>query len=546
MNKKILEMISLCVAICLMLSGCVYTLKYRRLPAYLDQGNETTSQTDSSSEIVDSSEIADSSDSSSSSNESSDVSHNSSEPGKNEGSSTPSVPSVPSVPDADNPIGYNVMRSPFNTDKTTYASWIMFWNASSESWHNPYDSSGARILVDGKWVSIDWDSPTQLRMHLTNMKKAGIELILCDITNGFHSYILDRTDRVQELCAELGLKMAVCAGNTDNAGFEERAKITWERFAGDQAKYKDTYFKKDGKPVFVDYTWRTQFDEVSQMKTPYLSKFTQVWASGEDPDINKWGWQVTTTIGTVPSDDTMFVTSSLKWSIDEWAWTKSLAFLDYNFLMAAKSQPEILIVGSYDDLYERNSWMPVDTTNASRSYQMIDIYGNVSINAYYNRVQQWLKTGPKTVSGGILKDGAYKLKNANSGLILGTNNLQFSNELILSQVEPSGNLNDYVWLYHLGNNEYRVVRLSSGRSLSVSGYDKSEDGYIMQELDNNLLVQRWKITKVGNNYKIMNMYTEKYLDVENSDRAVDAFLVQKSSSQSLSQQWKFEPVAVIG
>ena len=41
--------------------------------------------------------------------------------------------------------------------------------------------------------------------------------------------------------------------------------------------------------------------------------FSLVWASGEDSDINKWGWQLEPWLASVPSTDAMFVTSAVKW-----------------------------------------------------------------------------------------------------------------------------------------------------------------------------------------------------------------------------------------
>ena len=113
--------------------------------------------------------------------------------------------------------------------------------------------------------------------------------------------------------------------------------------------------------------------------TPFRSNFSLVWSSGEDSSADKWGWQLEPWVGSVPSKDSMFVTSSVKWnSTDPTMWRKSLAWLDYNFALAKKNNPDYIIIGSYDDPTERNGWLVSDTSKCDAGRQMRDKTGALS------------------------------------------------------------------------------------------------------------------------------------------------------------------------
>lgn len=90
-------------------------------------------------------------------------------------------------------------------------------------------------------------------------------------------------------------------------------------------------------------------------------------ASGEDSKADKWGWQIVPQDGPMLSGDSMFVTPSIAWNSPQGSagsWRKSLAMLDFCFLARNEAKPKYTIVGSMDDLFERNGWGIMDTTNA--------------------------------------------------------------------------------------------------------------------------------------------------------------------------------------
>lgn len=388
-------------------------------------------------------------------------------------------------------------------DNSIRATWINVWIASSEShWFNPDHLHGTRIFFDGKKVSINWDDMGQVRQHLTQIRDAGVQVALLDLTNGFHDFVMDRAARIGAVCRELGLKFAFAAGNDQDEGFERRARMTWEEFCGEDAPFRDVYFTLDGKPVLVLYVVREQFERLNSRDEGYLPRFYRGWASGEDPDIDKWGWQLTPQVGSVSSRNVMYITSSLWWDrSSEEFWHKSLSYLDYNFLKARQAKPRVLIVGSFDDVCERNSWMPVDTTDAKPWFHQRNPQGDIDPMYYYQRVCDWLSpAGPGTVPGGALADGAYRMQTADGRCLLSPEREDGVGVPVVLGV-PAESWQSTVWLYHLGDGEYRILRLYAGRSLTMT------DGALQQAHDGNTPAQRWRLIPEGSGWRLQNVAT---------------------------------------
>lgn len=399
----------------------------------------------------------------------------------------------------------NKGTTPF--ENTIRATWINIWIASSEShWFNPDNLHGTRVFYNGKKMSINWDDMGQARQHLQQMRDAGIDVVLFDLTNGFHDFIIERSRQVGAICRELGLKFAFAAGNDDDEGFEYRAKLTWDEFCGEDAPFRDCYFTYDGKPALVLYVVREQYERLHARKGGYLARFTHGWASGEDPDIDKWGWQLTPSVGSVSSDNVMYITSSLWWDRSaEQNWYKSLSYLDYNFLKASQAKPRLLIVGSFDDVCERNSWMPVDTADAPMWLHQKDPYGNIDPMYYYRRVCDWLSDeGPKTIPGGSLPDGAYRMQLTDGRCLMVDQREDITDTEVIAD-RPQALWQNLVWLYHLGNGEYRVIRLFAGRSLA------EQDGMLVQAEDQNIPHQRWILRNHGDGWKLQNVATGNFM-----------------------------------
>lgn len=427
---------------------------------------------------------------------------------------------------------------------TQFVSWIMIWDRSSESWWNSSNTAGATIFVNGKWQSIDWKDNNQINEYIQNLKDAGITILICDLTNGW-GWLDDKVQYIQTICANNGMKLCVAENsNGDISTFEGHAQDIWNKFAKPSLPNGSTYLRKDGKPVIVCYAIRSWYNSYRNSLGTNTRKFTLVWASGEDSDINKWGWQLEPWIASVPSTDAMFVTSAIKLSSQAESWRKSLSWLDYNFLLVKQNNPKYIIIGSYDDMNERNGWLVANTSNCIPGMQMRDKNGAISNDAYYNRIKEWISGNPTSIPGGYILDGCYRVINQNSGKVF---NLQGGDGKIgarLIQVTKSNErLNDYYWFYHLGNNSYRIISLNSGLSLSVPNGSLADGILLEHTMDADVLYQKWTLEDAGGGYFfIKNNMSGKVLQVEGASTDTGASIIQLTKDNGTYQHWKIEEI----
>lgn len=463
----------------------------------------------------------------------------------------------------------------FYEKSTINVTWLNVWDGSTEYWWSKESSSGIKVLhtgVETDTTSLNWgDTSNKLRQfYMDQVKAAGIDAVVFDLTNGV------RWDSactyIASYCKANGMKFAAAINASSTDDFDQKARQIWTRYAAPTSPYSDAYLLKDGKPLIVAYVGKmVWFNSVKDKDMDYGSRFTAVWASGEDSWADKWGWQAPAKDGPKSSGDSMFITPSVNWTAPSWSitgWRKSLAYLDYGFLLAKQSAPRFLIVGSYDDMRERNGWIVADTTDASFNYrvlepgmkdtegtpglQMRNVEGEISSDAFYNRVKEWLTEGGAKAyyDGGTIADGVYLMKNVYSGRGLTSENPSpynpdngakpndFTNDRagveVTQQVDPG--YQQYMSFYHLGNDEYRIVRLSIGFSLEDKG------GTVVVDWDSADPAQRWELRKSGDLYRFINKSTGKALAVSSKTSA--ALTVPDNSSDE-KQQWTLDEIAVI-
>ena len=241
-------------------------------------------------------------------------------------------------------------------------------------------------------------------------------------------------------------------------------------------------------------------------------------------------------VGSIPSKDSMFVTSSVKWnSTDPNVWRKSLAWLDYNFALARKNKPDCVIIGSYDDPTERNGWLVADTSKGVPGLQMRDQTGALSKTAHYKRVKQWTAGQPDSEPGGLLKDGAYRISPKTGGGSLGVIGKSQENEGdVNAPIGMKRGQNDrrgLVWFYHLGGNHYRLIVLESGLAL------EARDGAVIQNWDNTNHTQKWTLSRMQSGcYRLVNDSNGEALTLKADSPASLKTAVNKEDQQLALQE----------
>lgn len=424
---------------------------------------------------------------------------------------------------------------PFYRKERIVGTWVMIWNGSTErGWWKPEDYNGCRVQVGGRWQSIDWNDRTHIETYFAAMREAGMDLIAVDFTNGFRWEW--QAKLVQRLCHAHGMKFVVAFNPQAGAAMESGCQTIWEKYAAPGVEDAEAYYHQDGKPLVVLYTWRQGYADSVASTGTFRGKFTTVWASGEDSDKDKWGWQLEPAVGPVPSTGAMFVTGSVKFDsprTPEERWRKSLAWLDYGFLMAGRSQPRVLMVGSFDDVHERNAWMVADTAAAKPGWQMRDPSGKLSATAWYQRVSDWVKRGkPSVVAGGWLRDGAYQLVAADGRMAGVADNRKAGAPLVLKPADPG--VDSYFWFYHLGGNEYRVIKLNA--ALTVEAAPQAA----VIAWDHEGEAQRWRLAKEDGGVVLASKSDGRVLE------HVDGRLVTRPRDPArASQRWSLVEVITL-
>jgi len=261
-------------------------------------------------------------------------------------------------------------------------------------------------------------------------------------------------------------------------------------------------------------------------------------------------------VGAIASTDSVFVTPSIKYiqtngnvtPVSPDAWRKSQAWLDYSFSVTKNSNPAFVIVGAFDDVSERNSWMQCDTTLCTNGLQMHDITGAISATNYYNRVRQWILGAPSAIAGGAIADGCYVVTNQKSGLCLNMQNSVGTNYgyagLQLIQSISRTNLDNYFMFYHLGTNIYRIISLDSG--LALEAINSNAHLPIQQDWDGTGTTQRWTlVSAVNGSYYLQNQASGKVLDVVGAINNGAPVVQNNMTNGAASQQWVFGMVARI-
>ncbi len=427
--------------------------------------------------------------------------------------------------------------------KTDFSTWIMIWNGSSEGWWKSDSYNGVQLWINEKWQSVNWQSDEQTTNMVNTLKSAGINVIICDLTNVWPKFH-PRVNFILKLCAQNGMKACIAdmTPNGDLVTLEARAKSVYDNFAGPDAPYASAYFKKDGKPLIVEYIPRPYYNKYLNSTGEYRSKFTLANAGGENETYpDRWGWQYEFANGLVPSDDAMFVSSSTKYypKINGvWTcWRKHLACLDFNFALARRKSPKNVIVGSFDDVHERNSWIMMRSANADeRGMQTRNIFGVTDSVVYYNRVVEWINGTPSFIPGGDVADGAYRIGSWDNRQVEVKDQIGTLGQKLLIAAKANTR-KALFYFYHLGNNEYRIVSLMAGLSV-----EPGSDDILSQEWDNSLDTQRWIVEKVqGGKFRLKNKATQKYMGIK-SLTGSDYFVWQEQfTKDNPNQEWILEP-----
>ncbi len=141
-----------------------------------------------------------------------------------------------------------------------------------------------------------------------------------------------------------------------------------------------------------------------------------------------------------------------------------------------------------------------------------------------------------TSSGGDIANGVYSIVSAGSGLALRAQNRGNSNGANV----VVGNAQQWQ-VTSLGNGEYRIDHVISGRTLDVAGVsaDNGANIHLWSYVGGNN--QRWRIEPVsGNDYRIISVHSDRALDVQDGSSSSGANIQQWEFHGGPHQLWRFQ------
>jgi hypothetical protein len=136
----------------------------------------------------------------------------------------------------------------------------------------------------------------------------------------------------------------------------------------------------------------------------------------------------------------------------------------------------------------------------------------------------------------------FKLRNANSGLVVDVPGFSTEDSVRIIQYADNGGANQKWRLQYDGAGYFKIVNVNSNKLMDVTSGSTADGAGIIQYSDNGGANQRWlPIDSGGGRYEIRSKLSGKTLDVEGASLNGGANLIQMTASGGNSQKWALEP-----
>ncbi|MCF6402805.1 RICIN domain-containing protein [Chitinophaga filiformis] len=150
---------------------------------------------------------------------------------------------------------------------------------------------------------------------------------------------------------------------------------------------------------------------------------------------------------------------------------------------------------------------------------------------------------PYTGGGQAIPDGIYNIVNKNSYLALDATGQSAANETPLQQWTANNGENQRWQVKHLGNNQYQITGVQSGRALDITGQSLLNGAGLQLYDYNGGDNQKWMITAQKNGYyTITGVQSGKVLEITAQSTTPGARVVQYTNNGGNHQLWAFKRV----
>jgi arabinan endo-1,5-alpha-L-arabinosidase len=133
----------------------------------------------------------------------------------------------------------------------------------------------------------------------------------------------------------------------------------------------------------------------------------------------------------------------------------------------------------------------------------------------------------------------YKIKNVNSGLVLGLSGASQAAGTNVVQWEDNGT-SDHLWHFMpMGNGQYNIENMLTHQVLGVANGSTADGAQVLQWADNGTADHLWVVTQAADgNFLIQNVNSGKYLEVYMASTLNTATIDQWGSTGCTCQEWQ--------
>lgn len=133
---------------------------------------------------------------------------------------------------------------------------------------------------------------------------------------------------------------------------------------------------------------------------------------------------------------------------------------------------------------------------------------------------------------------SFKIKNVNSGLVLGISGQSQSAGTSVVQYTDNGTT-DHLWHFMpMGNNQYNIENMLTHQLLGISNASTANGAQVLQWADNGTSDHLWQIYRASDgNYLIKNVNSGLYLEVYNANTTASGVIDQWSNTGCTCQEW---------
>jgi hypothetical protein len=143
-------------------------------------------------------------------------------------------------------------------------------------------------------------------------------------------------------------------------------------------------------------------------------------------------------------------------------------------------------------------------------------------------------------------DGTYRIRNRNSGKVLGVDQMSSADSAAVVQFADTGTADHLWWLVDAGSGNLKIQNVNSGKLLGFDQMSTADSARVVQFSDNGTDDHLWRLLDNGSGWlRINNLHSGKVLGVAGMSTADSAQVVQFADSATADHDWQLIPTGQV-